>query len=125
MVPPPLDPADVQVAVDACLAAHAAGEVPGVADLRPAVRGTLRAFAAAVPGHSVEVRVPPFAAVQCIEGPRHTRGTPRAVVETDGLTWLLLVTGALGFADATAAGRVRASGERSDLTPFLPSSQFP
>ena len=119
MAGPPLDPADVESAVRASLAAHEAGRPPATDDLRLAVRGTLRAFAARVPGHSVEVRVPPYAAVQCIEGPRHTRGTPRAVVETDGMTWLLLVTRRLGFADAAAAGLVRASGERSDLTPYL------
>ena len=119
MAGPPLDPAEVAAALEACLAAADAGTAPSVPDLRLAVRGTLRAFAAQVPGHSVEVRVPPYAAVQCIEGPRHTRGTPRAVVETDAMTWLLLVTGRRRFADAVAAGTVRASGERSDLTPYL------
>lgn len=119
--PPALDPAEVSAAVARCLAAHTAGTVPVASDLRLAVRGTVRAFAAAVPGHSVELRVPPYAAVQCVEGPRHTRGTPRAVVETDGVTWLLLNSGQLRFADAVATGRVHASGERSDLTPHLPS----
>ena len=119
MAGPPLDPAEVAAALESCLAAVDAGAAPSVADLRLAVRGTLRAFAGRVPGHSVEVRVPPYAAVQCIEGPRHTRGTPRAVVETDAMTWLLLVSGRRQFADAVAAGTVRASGERSDLTPYL------
>lgn len=68
------------------------------------------------PGASVEVRVPPFAAVQCIAGARHTRGTPPAVVEMDAETWIALGRGQLAWADAT----VRASGERSDLSPLLP-----
>ena len=72
------------------------------------------------PGKSVEVRVPPYAAVQCIEGARHTRGTPPAVVETDATTWLALARGTESFADASWSGRVRASGERSDLTDQLP-----
>jgi hypothetical protein len=72
------------------------------------------------PGHSVEVRVPPFAAVQVIEGPRHTRGTPANVVETEPATWVLIATGRLPYADAVAAGLVKASGLRADLGPYLP-----
>ena len=72
------------------------------------------------PGRSVGVRVPPYAAVQAVEGVRHTRGTPPAVVETDAETWLALAVGALTFADAERAGKLRASGERADLTPYLP-----
>jgi hypothetical protein len=65
-------------------------------------------------GHSVEVRVPPFGAVQCVEGPRHTRGTPPNVVETDARSWLALVTGRSTWADAVASGAVRSSGNRAD-----------
>jgi hypothetical protein len=72
------------------------------------------------PGRSVEVRVPPFAAVQCVSGARHTRGTPPAVVETDAVTWIALATGELAWADAVHDGRVHASGERSDLSEWLP-----
>lgn len=72
------------------------------------------------PGRSVELRVPPFAAVQLIDGPRHTRGTPPSVVETDPLTWLDLAAGRLTWVAAVRAGAVRASGERSDLSPLLP-----
>lgn len=64
--------------------------------------------------------MPPYAAVQCVAGPRHTRGTPPNVVETDAETFFLLATGELGFSEAVAAGRVRASGVRADLTPYLP-----
>jgi hypothetical protein len=85
-----------------------------------AVRFTLEELAARAPGHSVEVRVPPFGVTQCLTGPRHTRGTPPNVVETDAETWLALVTGTLEWASALAAGRVRASGERADLSSVLP-----
>lgn len=88
--------------------------------VRTAVRFTLEELAASSPGRSVEVRVPPAGAVQAIEGPRHTRGTPPNVVETDPATWLALATGRLSWAEATASGRVRASGARADLAPVLP-----
>jgi hypothetical protein len=68
----------------------------------------------------VEVRVPPYAAVQVIPGVRHTRGTPPAVVEMDAATWIAMATGSLSWADAEGSGHVRASGERADLGPFLP-----
>jgi uncharacterized protein (TIGR03083 family) len=77
-------------------------------------------LAAEAPGRSVEVRIPPYAAVQCVEGPRHTRGTPPNVVETNPVTWLELATGRLIWSDAVSAGRVHASGERADLSPLLP-----
>ena len=72
------------------------------------------------PGSSVEVRVPPYAAAQVVPGVRHTRGTPPAVVEMDAVTWLALATGELTWAEAVAQGRMRASGERADLSPYLP-----
>lgn len=91
---------------------------------RPALAAAVRALAewlaAGAPGRSVEVRVAPFVAVQCIPGPRHTRGTPPNVVETDGVTWLRLAAGRLAFRDAVASGAVRASGNRADLTEHLP-----
>ncbi|MBM7832846.1 hypothetical protein JOE59_003551 [Agromyces cerinus] len=85
-----------------------------------AVRYSLQVLAEEAPGGTVEVRVPPFGAVQCIEGPKHTRGTPPNVVETDVTTWLALATGSLSWADARAAGRVHASGQRADLGDVLP-----
>ncbi|MFI6289454.1 sterol carrier family protein [Streptomyces sp. NPDC051018] len=78
------------------------------------------ALAVKAPGGSVEVRVPPYAVVQCVEGPRHTRGTPPNVVETDPLTWIRLATGRTEWAEALGAARVSASGERADLTALLP-----
>jgi uncharacterized protein (TIGR03083 family) len=77
-------------------------------------------LAAAAPGRSVELRVPPHTAVQCVAGPRHTRGTPPNVVETDPTTWLLLASGRLSWADALADGRIAASGGRADLSAHLP-----
>lgn len=88
--------------------------------LATAVRSLAEMLAAQAPGRSVEVRVPPFIAVQAVPGPRHTRGTPPNVVETDPLTWLRLATGRQHFADAVAKGQVRASGLRADLSPHLP-----
>ena len=89
-------------------------------ELAAAVKESVRAFAAKVPGHSVELRVPPFVAVQCVEGPRHTRGTPPNIVETDALTWLALADGSLAWDDAVTDGRVSASGPRSNLSAYLP-----
>jgi hypothetical protein len=82
------------------------------------VKLLLDRLAADFPGRSVEVRVPPYAAVQCVEGPRHTRGTPPNVIETDARTWILLATGRLVWADAR--DRISASGERADLSSRLP-----
>lgn len=73
-----------------------------------------------VPGHSVELRVPPYAAVQCVAGPRHTRGTPPNVVEVDATTWVELATGRTTWAAAVDAGQLRASGERADISEHLP-----
>lgn len=85
-----------------------------------AVRATLEALAVAAPGTSVEVRVPPHGVVQCVPGPRHTRGTPPNVVETDASTWLALAVGDLVWTEALDAGLVAASGERADLSAWLP-----
>jgi hypothetical protein len=85
-----------------------------------AVRFTLEHLVARAPGGSTEVRVPPYAVVQCIEGPRHTRGTPPNVIETDADTWLELASGRSTWARVVQEGRVRASGERADLANLLP-----
>lgn len=90
------------------------------ADLRLLTKHFLALLEERAPGRSVEVRVPPFAAVQVIEGVRHTRGTPPAVIETDAETWVALATGELAWADALASGRAQASGERTDLSAYLP-----
>ncbi|MBS4727571.1 hypothetical protein MSM1_04135 [Mycobacterium sp. SM1] len=86
---------------------------PDRAELAAAVRLTARTLAALAPGASVEVRVPPFVAVQCIAGPRHTRGTPPNVVEADPRTWLLVATGLLPFPEAVSTGALRLSGSRA------------
>ena len=90
------------------------------ADERALTKHFLALLQGIAPGASVEVRVPPYAAIQCIEGVRHTRGTPPAVVEMDAETWLGLARGSLLWASAVASGAVRASGERADLSPYLP-----
>jgi hypothetical protein len=94
---------------------------PARTDLAVAVRLTARTLAASAPGASVEVRVPPFVAVQCISGPRHTRGTPPNVVETDPRTCLGLAAGLLSLAEATASGALRLSGSRAgEIGAWLP-----
>lgn len=95
-------------------------EQPARDELALAVRLSLRALAQVAPGATVEVRVPPFAAVQCVTGPRHTRGTPPNTVETDPRTWLQLATGRMTWAVALADGRVAASGRRADVSRWLP-----
>jgi len=85
-----------------------------------AVRYLLEVLASDFEGHTVEVRVPPWGAVQAIEGPRHTRGTPPNVIETDASTWIALATGSLPWGDAVAAARASASGQRADLSEVLP-----
>ena len=102
------------------MAAAAASESPARTDLATAVRYLVQLLAEKAPGHSVEVRVPPFGAVQVIEGPRHTRGTPPNVVETDARTWIALATGREQWPDAAAAGRIVASGTRADISDLLP-----
>lgn len=88
--------------------------------LATAVRWTLQCLVDRAPGHSVEVRVPPFGAVQCVEGPGHTRGTPPNVIEMAPETWLALATGASTWDAARAEGAIRASGTRADVSAFLP-----
>lgn len=86
---------------------------PSRDELAAAVRLTARTLAAVAPGRSVELRIPPFVAVQCVAGPTHTRGTPPNVVETDPRTWLLLATGKLSFTEAKGTGALRLSGSRA------------
>lgn len=118
-----MDPAEVRAAVIAVgdWLRDESGPAPERAVLGAAVRGTARTLAGSAPGHSVEVRVPPFVAVQCIAGPRHTRGTPPNVVETDPRTWLLLATGLLDFDEALESGALSASGSRArEIAAWLP-----
>ncbi len=114
-----VNPAAGHDALAVCGSAADLAAVPR-AVVATAVRYTLEELAARHPGRSVEVRVPPHGAVQCIEGPTHKRGTPPNVFETDAPTWLALVTGRAEWADAEAAGRIRASGLRADLSAYLP-----
>lgn len=111
----PAEPAEVEAA----LAALEAGEA-GRPERKLLVKHFLALLEQRAPGRSVEVRVPPYAAVQCVDGVRHTRGTPPAVVETDADTWIAVATGRLAWRDAVGRGSVTASGERTDLTTYLP-----
>jgi hypothetical protein len=118
-----VDPAKTRAAVSALADWLRDGRQPepARAELAEAVRLTARTLAEAAPGASVEVRVPPFVAVQCISGPRHTRGNPPNVVETDPRTWLLLATGLLSVADAAATGALQLSGSRAgEVAEWLP-----
>ncbi len=111
----PADPVHVAEALQ-----RVRSEAAGRGDLKLLAKHFLAVLEERAPGRSVEVRVPPYAAVQVVEGVRHTRGTPPAVVETDAATWLALATGELAWSAAVADGRVLASGERTDLSSYLP-----
>ena len=109
------DPDAVAAAVAAVLGGSASR-----AELALAVRGLAERLAETVPGHHVELRVPPYSAVQCVEGPRHTRGTPPNVVEVEPAAFVQLCAGRLSWSEAARDGRVRTWGDRADLTPYLP-----
>ncbi len=114
-MPARLRPADAAEVTDALAAVERTRE-----QTRLLVKHFLAVLSERAPGASVEVRVPPYAAVQAVAGVRHTRGTPPAVVELDADTWIALAVGDLSWSSAQAAGRVRASGERADLAALLP-----
>lgn len=86
------------------------------------VKRTLALLQAKAPGHAVEVRIPPYAAIQCLPGPRHRRGTPPAVIEMEASVWLALAYGSRTWEQAVSAGEINLSGVRADLGPFLPVS---
>jgi hypothetical protein len=109
------DPAEVSAAVERVLSGAYER-----ADLALAVRGLADRLAEVAPGHHVEARVPPYAAVQCVEGPRHTRGTPPNVVEFEPVAFIELCAGRVRWADAARDGRVKTWGDRADLSPWLP-----
>ena len=115
-----IDTAEGRAALAAVRTTAASGEKPTRTVLATAVRYLLQLLDEKAPGSSVEVRVPPFGAVQVVQGPRHTRGTPPNVTEMDAATWIALATGEEAWADAVAAGRVQASGTRADLSDLLP-----
>lgn len=112
-----IDPVQGREALAQWCRAGSTAERPVVAT---AVRYTLEELALQAPGRSVEVRVPPFGAVQVIGGPAHRRGTPPNVIEVSATTWLALAIGDLSWDDAERSGQLQASGERADLTSYLP-----
>lgn len=113
-------PARLQPQDPAAVADALAREEHTGADLKLLTKHFLALLSERAPGRSVEVRVPPYAAVQVVPGVRHTRGTPPAVVETDAETWLAVATGRTSWGEAVDSGKVVASGERTDLSPYLP-----
>jgi len=106
--------------VAAVLRALDSGRPPEPQAERAAARYLLYTLANRHPGRALEVRIPPVAAVQCLPGPVHTRGTPPNVIETDPLTWIRLAAGRLDWAGAVSSGAVHASGPRADLAAYLP-----
>ncbi|MBS9373846.1 sterol carrier family protein [Rhodococcus sp. B50] len=123
----PVDPAELRTALERVgpWVTGESDEKPSRPDLAAAVRLSARTLEQLAPGSSVEVRVPPFVAVQCIEGPRHTRGTPPNVVETDPRTWLRLVVGSVEFGAAVTSGAVEASGRRAaEIGRLLPIARL-
>ena len=89
------------------------------------VKATLALLTERAPGRAIEVRIPPYAAIQCGDGPTHTRGTPANVIEMDAQTWLALAHGEMQWADAMEQGKIIASGVRADLTSLLPLRMHP
>lgn len=110
----------IEAGTQALHAWAASGQEASRSTRATAVRYTLEELTACAPGQSVEVRVPPFGATQAVAGTVHRRGTPPSVVETDAETWLELATGRLDWEEALDSGRLQASGERCDLSPYLP-----
>ena len=119
MAKPRVNPGEGHAAVEAVLAGSAER-----IHTATAVRYLLQLISDQVPGHTVELRVPPFGAIQCVEGPEHTRGTPPNVVEMDPATWIALATGSLSWSAAYDAGQISASGLRSDLSALVPLAEW-
>ena len=118
---PHMPPAhEKSAAVEAAVASLTNGEPPQREILRSAVRSLLSDLSAKAPGRSVEVRIPPYGAIQCVEGPRHTRGTPANVVEMDPVTFIELEAGLRSWSDAVRDGRIQASGNRADISHLFP-----
>lgn len=122
-MPVRLRPADPAVVAPAL--ARFRGGSADADDLRLLTKHLLALLVRKAPGGAVEVRVPPYAVAQCVQGTRHTRGTPPAVVEMDAPTWIALAVGDLDWHEAEQAARLTASGERSDLSPLLPLLAVP
>lgn len=128
MTPPKISPDAGRSAVEALRAGFdtptSSATQPARDVLALAVRYLLQQFEQAHPGHSVEVRVPPFGAVQAVEGPRHTRGTPANVVELAPLEWVRLATGSVSWTELASQGKLSASGIRSDISELLPLAEW-
>ncbi|AXE55191.1 sterol carrier family protein [Aurantimicrobium sp. MWH-Uga1] len=119
MAKPRVDAADGQQAVHAVMEGSSERN-----DVATAVRYLLQLVTDCAPGHTVELRVPPFGAIQCVEGPEHTRGTPPNVVEMDPATWIAIATGQQTWSEAYDQGKISASGVRSDVSYLFPLAQW-
>ena len=80
------------------------------------VKEVLAKISKLAPGHAVELRIPPYSAIQCVEGPKHTRGTPPNVVEMSADVLFEIAGGKINWQEAISDGRISASGERSDIS---------
>ena len=80
------------------------------------VKDILAKISKLAPGHAVELRIPPYSAIQCVEGPKHTRGTPPNVVEMSAEVLFDILAGKINWQEAISDGRISASGERSDIS---------
>lgn len=114
------EPVRRKIKIDEGLAAVALYRGGDQTALATSVRFLLEELGTKAEGNTVEVRVPPFGAVQCVEGPRHTRGTPPNVIEMSAELWVDLATGQISWSDAVATGKVNASGVRANLDGLLP-----
>ena len=119
MAKPRVDAAEGQQAVYAVVGGSSQRN-----DVATAVRYLLQLVTDRAPGHTVELRVPPFGAIQCVEGPEHTRGTPPNVVEMDPATWIAIATGQQTWSEAYDLGKISASGVRSDVSYLFPLAQW-
>jgi len=120
---PALSRDELAVLAQPILLALDSGQQPDAAALKVLVKELAAFVADKHPGRTVEVRIPPYTAVQCIAGPRHTRGTPPNVVESEAVSWVLLCTGRCSWQELVRTGRISASGERSDLSGLFPLVQ--
>jgi hypothetical protein len=114
-----IKPVDGIAAVRAVLA-DSSKRVNSDNEFKTAVRYLLEELSFLRPGRSVEVRVPPLGAVQCIDGLIHRRGTPPNTVELGAAEWFALAVGEVTWGDLVASGKVLASGTRADISDALP-----
>lgn len=114
-----IKPLDGIIAVRAVLS-DSSKRVNSDDDFKAAVRYLLEELSFLRPGRSVEVRVPPLGAVQCVDGLTHRRGTPPNTIELNPADWFALAVGEVTWDALVASGRILASGTRADISDALP-----